>query len=132
MKDQIYCVKQTEHGNGLFAKREIEPGETIYVRPEGQVYTREELQRDERRTDHFLQVGRDMFVFIPYPAHCLNHSCAPNARIVGNRTIAMRGICIGEEVTIDYSTFMGPDWTMSCGCGSPDCKMVIQGRANYK
>ena len=132
MKDQIYCVKKTNYGNGLFAKRGIEPGETIYVRPEGQVYTREELQRDERRSDHFLQVEKDQFVYIDFPEHCLNHSCAPNARIVGNCTRAIRAIDVGEEVTIDYSTFMGPDWTMSCRCGSPDCKKVIQGRANYK
>ena len=132
MKDQIYYVGKTNHGNGLFAKRRIESGEIIFVRPEGQVYTREELQRDERRSDHFLQVGKDQFVYVDFPEHCLNHSCAPNVRIVGNYTIAMRGICIGEELTVDYSTFMGTDWTMSCGCGSPDCKMVIQGRANYK
>ena len=41
---------------------------------------------------------------------------------------AIRPILAGEEVTHDYSTFLGADdvWTMPCNCGEVDCRKRVR------
>ncbi|HLD12179.1 MAG TPA: SET domain-containing protein-lysine N-methyltransferase [Candidatus Nanoarchaeia archaeon] len=63
------------------------------------------------------------------PGRYVNHSCSPNAGIVGvKRVIAMRRISSGEEITIDYATTDDdPSWVMHCKCGVPLCRKIIRG-----
>lgn len=83
----------------------------------------------ERASRYSLQVGEDVHLLAPegdeggdgggrYAWRYLNHSCDPNAKMVGMRLVAVRGIGRGDEVTFDYNT---TEWEMAepfvCGCG---------------
>jgi D-alanine-D-alanine ligase-like ATP-grasp enzyme len=63
----------------------------------------------------------------------LNHSCDPNAwNALGNglNVVARRHITAGEEITMDYATFVGffPEMTsFPCRCGSELCRGMITG-----
>lgn len=64
----------------------------------------------------------------------VNHSCAPNARLVVSENtpevafVATRDIREGEHLSFDYST---SEWDMDekfdCRCGSPQCRGHIGG-----
>ena len=124
-----YTAPATNHdGFGLFANKAIEKGEVIYSHPnKTSLLSRKEVEEDARRNDHFLQVGKDLFSYVDFPEHCLNHSCSPNVVIVVGKTVATKEIAAGEELLADYRQFMGPEWSMYCGC----CHRTIQGRAHY-
>lgn len=56
-----------------------------------------------------------------------NHSCDPNLWTVGTSTwIARRAIRAGEEISIDYATYWGPEdkevITWECHCGASGCR----------
>ncbi len=56
-----------------------------------------------------------------------NHSCAPNTAFDGLDLVALRDIAPGEELTVDYATFCGPDMReFDCRCGAPNCRGVIR------
>ena len=58
----------------------------------------------------------------------LNHSCEPNAGVMGNVVfVAMREIEAGEEVTIDYAMIDDGDFEMECRCGHDTCRRRIRG-----
>lgn len=61
-------------------------------------------------------------------ANKLNHACSPNCGIHGDFDIvAMRDIKEGEELCWDYDMSEDHDWSMECGCGSPECRKLIHG-----
>ncbi|HOO70844.1 MAG TPA: SET domain-containing protein-lysine N-methyltransferase [Spirochaetota bacterium] len=57
----------------------------------------------------------------------INHSCDPNMMFDGNNNvIARRTIAPGEELTLDYGTFVVTvDQDFICCCGSPGCRRII-------
>lgn len=60
----------------------------------------------------------------------LNHSCNPNIYIDGQIVFrALRDINIGEELTIDYASFMIVDRAIieQCTCRSTNCRGKIRG-----
>ncbi|HKT22322.1 MAG TPA: SET domain-containing protein-lysine N-methyltransferase [Nitrososphaerales archaeon] len=83
----------------------------------------------ERIWPYTIQVDYDRYV-VPRRKGVIwymNHSCAPNCVISGNRIVADRDIEEGEEITFDYSTDV--DWAgfrMKCSCGSPGCRKVVR------
>ena len=57
-----------------------------------------------------------------------NHSCEPNTTYDGLNVIALRNIPAGEELTLDYASFL--DETMEsfeCQCGNSCCRRTING-----
>lgn len=57
-----------------------------------------------------------------------NHSCDPNTEYAGLNVIAKRPVLAGEELTLDYTTFLNAEMeSFICNCGSPHCKKIIQG-----
>ena len=63
----------------------------------------------------------------------INHSCDPNAwNEEGNglNLVARRFIAVGEEIQMDYATFVGffPDMkSFTCKCGTDACRGTITG-----
>jgi len=63
----------------------------------------------------------------------INHSCDPNAWNAENNglnVVARKAIRAGDEINMDYATFVGyfPDMKdFKCGCKSPDCRGTITG-----
>ena len=57
-----------------------------------------------------------------------NHSCNPNTAYSGLNLLALRDICKGEELTIDYGGFANPDAApFVCSCGAENCRGAIRG-----
>jgi len=53
----------------------------------------------------------------------INHSCDPNAWIEGLDLVARRPIEAGEEITVEYATFIaGTGASFVCRCGADDCR----------
>ncbi len=96
------------HGLGVFARRQIERGEII-ARYRGRPIDRSGTYV----ACHASPSGRHEHHEITGPLRFLNHSCRPNARLVGFRLIATRRIRAGSELTIDY----GPG---ACDCPRPE------------
>ncbi len=59
-----------------------------------------------------------------------NHSCEPNTRFEGLDVVAARAITRGEELTLDYATFMNENGEpFDCHCGAASCRGMIVGVA---
>ncbi len=58
----------------------------------------------------------------------INHSCDPSCWLDGLDVVARRELAVGDEITLDYATFCGPEMTsFTCGCGAARCRGVIRG-----
>ena len=73
-----------------------------------------------------LQIGVDRYLDLDEPGRFVNHSCEPNAGVMDDtRLVALRAIAAGEEIRFDYSTTVSDGWTMTCRCGSPECRGLV-------
>lgn len=84
-----------------------------------------------------LLVDRNYVLDLPvgseYEAY-VNHSCEPNCYIDGQIVFrALRDIQPGEQLSVDYGTFMLTihDPIPECNCGTPSCRKTITG-SDYK
>ena len=59
-----------------------------------------------------------------------NHSCQPNTAYEGLDIIALRNIEKGEELTLDYASFLDDEHMepFQCRCGAPNCRGLITGQ----
>lgn len=120
-------------GQGLFAATSIGAGQ-ILVRLGGRLVSSAELARLLAKATHdpegvyvdAITVYEDAHLVLPSGSvvHFGNHSCDPNAWLVGPYEIAgRRDIPAGEEITIDYGTLSGAyGYSMECRCGSSICR----------
>jgi uncharacterized protein len=123
-------------GRGVFAVAPISAGTTVAAFG-GWICDRAELDSltEEQRT-HAIQIDDDLYMVGPdelEPADYFNHSCAPNAGIVGNIVVrAMRDIAAGEEICFDYAMCDAADYDeFTCACGEATCRGVVTG-ADWK
>ncbi len=57
-----------------------------------------------------------------------NHSCNPNTTYTGLNVTALRNIAKGEELTLDYASFLDENMEpFQCQCGSLGCRGLITG-----
>jgi len=126
MKDLVTVQKTQSKGLGIFAIRDIKKNEVI-TEFRGPVVTVPEFDGiPEEVIDHLFNIGVDKYIMAREPAVRTNHSCDPNAGIVGDvQLVAMRDIKAGEEVTFDYSMIIADPWVMECSCGSDICRKTI-------
>lgn len=123
-------IGQTRYiGKGLFSGETVQKGEKI-LNFEGKKIRLQYTRRNALRFLNSLGVGYQLWLN-PRRGHYgryINHSCKPNAGILGSVTfVALRRIKKGEEITFDYSiSEEGPFWKMVCRCGEPDCRKVIE------
>jgi uncharacterized protein len=119
-------------GLGLFAIDSIRAGETL-AGWGGEVMDRAAFDAlSEHRRTHALQIDEHLYMVGPEepdPADLANHSCEPNAGIVGNiLLVAMGEIAPGEEVCFDYAMADTDDYDeFVCECGAPTCRRLITG-----
>lgn len=93
-------------GRGVFARRLI-PAETEFERVPVVLVTWDDIDRSELQHYVYTWNKKKVAVALGYGS-LYNHSYAPNARYVdiGRMTkafIALREICPGEEITINYN-----------------------------
>jgi uncharacterized protein len=126
MPQEKVFVRQGPLGRGIYARIPIRPGESILTF-DGPILSHEQVLALGEAQAYTIQIGPDEYVDTTQPGRYTNHSCEPNAGIVGDRLlIALRHIAPGEEVHFDYSTTMSEDhWTMECRCGEYLCRRVV-------
>jgi D-alanine-D-alanine ligase len=128
-------------GYGVFARRALRAGEVVF-RGEGvplRVVTR-------RHVDGWSDAAQQTFRRYAWPVsdevYALwdaepdrwapqNHACDANTAYDGFDVVAQRDIAAGEELTLDYALFVGPDAEpFACQCGGTACRGVVRGRAD--
>ena len=119
-------VRVTEqNGEGVFAARRFDVGETVLVRPIE--------RRLDANTSHAFQVGMSEFVLLGGLGPKVNHSCDPNCgvRLTAGTCdlVARRTIMPGEEIAIDYAmnNYSIEYFPGSCQCGSDVCRGSVSG-----
>jgi D-alanine-D-alanine ligase len=126
-------------GYGIHANRDIEPGEVVF---EGEGRSQRIISR-RFVEEHWSAEDIDAFRNYAYPISDevfilwdtdpsgwspQNHSCAPNSVYKGLDLVAKRKIKKGEEITLDYSTFLNEAMEpFQCRCGAPNCRGWITG-----
>lgn len=137
-KQKAYRMKGNSiAGYGIYAIRKIHQGEIIY-RGEGRPHRIVSKKHVEQRwnEDEQLQFRRYAYpisdeVFAIWdmePAEWSpqNHSCDANTGFSGLNTVALKDIQEGEELTLDYATFLGKDMEpFQCSCGAVNCRGLI-------
>ncbi len=130
------AVKKVTNGRGLVAVRSFRANQLI-SEIEGRVVTAEEVwsywKADPRLGANCIRYDADNFLNPEgHIGAFANHSCNPNTGLVkrGRRLIikAIAPIAKGDELTHDYSTFIGADdvWTMRCNCGEKQCRGTVR------
>jgi hypothetical protein len=87
---------------------------------------------DAHMRTHAIQIDDDIFLVSGPeldPADYVNHSCEPNAGILGSvLVVAMRDIEPGEEICFDYAMCDADDYDeFVCECGTPSCRRLVTG-----
>jgi len=118
-------------GRGLFARENVRAGEVLLVWG-GDVVTGEALHwMSEEKHRLAVQIEDDLYLVTTNegPADWVNHSCDPNAGLVGQIVLAaLRDIQPGEEICFDYATTDGSPYDeFECGCGSSLCRHRVTG-----
>lgn len=113
-------------GNGVFATRAHQQGETVMV---GVIE-----RRLTGNTAHATQVGRSEWVQLAGLGPMVNHSCDPNCGIRMNSggapdLVARRAIALGEEITFDYAmrNYSVEQFPARCRCGASLCRGSVTG-----
>lgn len=119
-------------GWGLYAREPIHAGEVLLVWGGAIIpWTAfQHLPSDIKR--YSIQVEEDLFLVPQWPPEAsafINHSCAPNAGLLGQITlVAMRDIAPDEEICYDYAMSDGlPYDEFECHCGTPTCRGRVTG-----
>lgn len=141
-RHKLYALRgDSIAGYGIVATRAITAGEVVF---------RGEARAQRLVTRRFVErtwtaVEREMFDRYAYPVSDevsliwdrepaewapQNHSCAPNTAYDGLNVVALREIAVGEELTLDYATFLDDTAApFDCACGAPNCRGRIVGTA---
>ncbi len=120
-------IESIIHGFGRKALSTIRAGEAVCVAG-GHAHLKKNVKWDTG-----LLIDEEFILQMPphsnYEAF-LNHSCDPNLYIDGQIVFrALREILSGEELTVDYGSFMVVQSVVidKCGCGSDRCRKRITG-----
>lgn len=126
-------------GFGIYAIQDIKKGQAIFMGEERsqRFVTKRHVKK------YWNPEDKRYFAQYAYPVgdqvYCLwdndptqwapqNHSCSPNTLYDGLNVVAIRKIQKGEELTLDYSSFLDETAeTFQCHCNSPECRKIIRG-----
>lgn len=127
---KVYIGRSKIHGKGMLAGEDIRMGERIQCIKGKPVKNVVRSKADSRAIKHWIGVTKRFWMNTEgTPFRYINHSCNPNAAIMGTKTaVAMKDIAKDEEITIDYSmSDADPFWPgVSCRCGSKSCRKRIR------
>lgn len=124
-------------GYGIYASRNISEGEIIFRGEERahRIVSKKHVENnwDEENKKNFRRyaypISKEVFaIWDEEPGEWApqNHSCDANTAFNGLNTIATKIISIGEELTLDYASFLDKEMEpFQCKCGSPNCRGTI-------
>jgi len=140
LKQKKYAVKGNAlSGYGIYATKNLEPGEIIFASEEKphRLVTKKFVEKNwaEDERENFRRyawpISSEVYIIwdnAPSEWSPQNHSCNPNTEYAGLNVIATKYIPAGEELTLDYTTFLNNEMeSFICNCGEDNCKKVIQG-----
>ncbi len=126
-------------GYGIYATQDIQAGDIIF-QGEGRsqrMVTRRFIEKNwsESENETFRRyaypISNEVFLLWddnPNEWAPQNHSCDPNCAYDGLNVQALRPVSKGEELTLDYATFLDEHMEpFQCQCGSLRCKGLITG-----
>lgn len=139
-KQKKYRIKGTAiAGYGIYATCDIARGDIIF-KGEGRsqrIITRRSVQENWAEADQLIfrryayPLSRELFLLWddnPSEWAPQNHSCQPNTGYNGLDVVALRAIRLGEELTLDYASFLDENMEpFDCQCGTPVCRGRISG-----
>ena len=124
------------HGRGLFAIADIAKNEIVAVKG-GHIVDGKTLREKITRVlgPVEIQIDDDLFI-APVTEEerelsmlYSNHSCDANLGMRGEITfVAMRDIAAGEELTHDWCVTDDDDYSVTCTCGSSQCRGTLTGK----
>jgi D-alanine-D-alanine ligase len=126
-------------GYGIYAAHNILPGDLIFRGEEMSQrlvtlrYVNENwgVKEKEIFRKYAYPVSKEVFLLWnsnPSEWAPQNHSCDPNTAYDGLNVKAIRSILKGEELTLDYSSFLDQHMEpFQCQCGSHRCRGLITG-----
>lgn len=132
----VYIGRTAACGFGVFAAKPFARGSTVIVDEDGDYYDGvmtldEALRRGHDLSQELFQIGVDAFL-LPNGNidDFVNHSCRPSTGLrltpLGYRMVALVDIAAGDELTYDYSTYIGStDERLDCACGAAGCRGTI-------
>lgn len=132
----VFVGRTEACGFGLFAATPFARGSTVIVDEDGDYYEGvmtlvEALNRGYDLANDLFQIGPDAFLLPNGNLDDLvNHSCRPTTGLrltpLGYRMVALVDIQPGDQLTYDYSTYIGdtPE-RLVCACGAAECRGVI-------
>lgn len=126
----IYIGDSHIDGKGIFAGEEIHKGDRIqYIKGE-RIKNVVKSKEESEAIANWIGVSRKFWMNTDgTPFRFINHSCDPNAAIMGTKTVvALRNINKDDEITIDYSmSDADPYWEgIHCHCGTKNCRKEIR------
>lgn len=129
MESESMEIRESRFGKGLFATKDIEPGEVLcrVSWKEKELNFADTLVLKEKES-HAVQIDFDRYLLCEPPFLYSNHSCNPNCAVNASlEMFALRKIKAGEELFWDYSTSMlERHWTMKCKCGEKTCRGIVE------
>jgi D-alanine--D-alanine ligase len=125
----IYATRSIRHKELIF-KGEEKPQRLVTRRFVEQNWTEEEKEIFRR---YAYPVSNEVFLLWddnPSGWAPQNHSCQPNTAYEGLNIIALRNIAKGEELTLDYASFLDDEHMepFQCRCGVSHCRGLITGK----
>ena len=110
---KAFAGRSSIHGTGLIAKEFIAAGTVVWILKPGfdLVLTREQLDelppvvREQIRHFLYIDIVSGHHVLCSDDAKFMNHADSPNTTTQGEKTIAIRDIPVGAELTGDYREF---------------------------
>ena len=129
-------------GYGIYAIQDIEINELIFKGEEmpQRMVTRNYVNQNwnEKEKENFRRyaypVSKEVFLLWdqdPTGWAPQNHSCNSNTMYKGLNMIATKKIGKGEELTLDYASFLDENMEpFNCQCGAANCRGLITGKAN--
>lgn len=126
---QTAVLPSTKGGIGVFATSQIPAGTVVWApcrscpRHDPQSMLRMMPEQRAWIVEFGYGLADQGMIVACRNAHLLNHSCDASALDQGlDFGVAVRDIAAGEEIDIDYRTFVNdPDFIFSCRCQSPFC-----------
>ena len=129
-------------GFGIYANKDLNEGEFIFLGEEKsqRLVTLRQVEKnwseDEKEVfrRYAFPISKEVFLIWdsdPTKWAPQNHSCDPNTAYDGLNVVTARPITKGEELTLDYATFLDKNMQpFHCSCGSPNCRGLIIGMPN--
>lgn len=126
-------------GYGIYASQNISAGDILFKLEESaqRIVTRQHVEKTwnekEKKTfrEYAYPLSKEVyFIWDDNPSNWApqNHSCDPNTEYAGLNVIASRNISKGEELTLNYASFLDEHMEpFQCKCGAINCAKWITG-----